>query len=184
MAQSLAEFRLHFSALASQSSDADLNSLLGSMTSRKVSPGETVIKDGEQSSVLYFVMQGTLDCFLDTDGEKARIGRITPGQYIGEISMLDEGPATASVIADSECVLFELARPEFQALEKTHPVIASILLRNIIKLLIERLCASDQLLYDIFGEPSQAALDQASLSPREWVLRLYKRLSGYEAAKP
>ncbi len=154
------------------------------MTRLEVDRGETVIKDGDRPAALYFVMEGTLHCFLEKEGVKAQIGQIIPGQFIGEVSILDDGPATATVIADSQCTLFELAIPEFQALEKTNPVIASTLLRTITKLLIDRLRLSDQLLYDMFTDKVQPSIESSPLNHRERILRIYERLSGYEGAKP
>lgn len=184
MTPSLDEFRKRFPAIAAQSSIGDLNALLGSMTRKQIGSGDTLLSEGGKSAPLYFVMQGTLHCFLEKEGERAQIGQIVPGQFIGEISFLDGGPATATVIADTPCIFFELARPEFEALEKTHPVFASTLLRTITKLLIERLRSSDQMLYDMFIDKEQPVAENAPANPREWVLRMYERLSGYEGAKP
>lgn len=183
MTSNLAEFSTRFPALAAESGKGDLDALLASMSVRQLVDGETVIKDGGRVDSLYFVMEGTLNCFLEKDGEKAQIGRIVPGQFIGEVSILDDGPASATVIADSPCSLYELAKPQFQALEKTNPAIASTLLRTIIKLLVERLRSSDRLFYDMLTDKEQPSVESAHTNFRAWVLHIYGRLSGYEGAK-
>jgi CRP-like cAMP-binding protein len=184
MTPSLAEFRTRFPAVAAHASSDDLDALLGAMTSLQIGQGETVIKEGDSSAPLYFVMEGTLNCLLEKEGEKAQIGQIVAGQFVGEIAILDDGPSTATIISDSPCTLLELPRSGFQALETTNPEIASTLLRTITKLLVERLRSSDQLLFDAFGEKQQPSVKSAHLNPREWVLRVYKRLTGYEGDKP
>ena len=184
MLTSLAEFRAHFPAVAAHSSSDDLDALLASMTRLQIAEGVAVIEDGDRSAPLHFVMEGKLRCYLEKDGERVEIGQILPGQYIGEVSILDGGPATATVIADCPCTLLELTGAGFKSLERTNPQLASTLVRTIIKLLVERLRAVDQLLYDAVDGREQPSITSAHLNPREWVLRVFAHLSGSEGTRP
>jgi len=51
-----------------------------------------------------------------------------PGAVVGELSLLDHGPRTASVICDTDCSLFVLDQRHFQKVIEQHPQIAMKLL--------------------------------------------------------
>jgi CRP/FNR family transcriptional regulator, cyclic AMP receptor protein len=82
-------------AILSQLSDSDI-AWIARRSTRKVLPAETdMIRQGEVSEVIYFMVDGEAAVVVDGVGEVARLGG---GDIIGEISLLDEHEATASVI--------------------------------------------------------------------------------------
>jgi CRP/FNR family cyclic AMP-dependent transcriptional regulator len=82
-------------AILAQLSDSDI-AWIARRSVRKVLPaGAEMLRQGEVSEVIYFIVDGEAAVAVEGVGEVARLGG---GDIIGEISMLDEHEATASVI--------------------------------------------------------------------------------------
>jgi len=84
--------------------------------------------------------------FLITDGA-ARVtvggrprGRLGPGEFFGEISLLDQGPRTATVTADTPVATLGITAWVFKRLIETNPSIAS----KMLKVMAERLRQSSK----------------------------------------
>ena len=81
-------------AILAQLSDSDI-AWIARRSTRKVLPaGTEMIRQGELSDVIYFIVDGEAAVIVEGVGEVARLGG---GDIIGEISMLDDHEATASV---------------------------------------------------------------------------------------
>lgn len=174
------ELRKRFPYLTKHTSLDEVGAFMKQLVVRYVEPGEVVIHDGKPSDSLFLVWDGELTCYIEDEGRKVQIGYIMPGQYIGEVSILDPGNATASVEAISKCTLLELTRSNFDKLEDAHPIIASKLIRAMDAALITRLRASDEFLLNIFN----STYKELSASPdmvnkqQEWFTNIYQRLIG------
>lgn len=147
-----AQFRDRFPLLARHSNASDLDALLDCLHVRTVESGEVLVTEGSDMDCLYLVWDGELRCSLREGDEEQEIGRVSQGQYVGEVSVLDPGPATATVVAETPCTLLEMSREKFESLGQTHPIIRSRLIKAMIAVLIERLRSSDHMLYQAFGD--------------------------------
>jgi CRP-like cAMP-binding protein len=67
---------------------------------RHYSPGETILRPGQHNDHFYIISKGQTDVLLhSTDGQQMPIARLGPGQYFGEMSLLDHSATNASVQA-------------------------------------------------------------------------------------
>jgi CRP-like cAMP-binding protein len=84
-------------------------------------PKDTVIaREGDPGIGLFVIADGTA---LVTIGGRQR-GKLGPGDYFGEIALLDGGPRTATVTATSDVRLLGLTEWVFRGLLKENPSIA------------------------------------------------------------
>lgn len=176
-------FRKSFPQLVKHTGANDVEALLACLKLATLEPGETLVEDGTRISSLFLVWDGELCCRIENGDQQVEIGRIGPGQYVGEVSLLDPGPATATVIAESPTTVYELSREDFDRLGQANPVIRSKLIRAMVAQLIERLRSSDQLLFQLFDseEPQEAVTAPSSRSESgQWYSRVYHRLLGSE----
>lgn len=68
------------------------------------SPGEVVLKYGEQDHWLYFLLKGQLAVYVRDDVREAQaVNYITPGEVFGDLAMIVEQPRSATVVADPNC---------------------------------------------------------------------------------
>src|SRR5437870_8818365 len=77
-------------------STGQLRSILRSAVPIEFAPGETIVREGEDGDAFYLVKEGRAKV-LARGVDKGTIG---PRSYFGEISVIDGGPRTATVVAE------------------------------------------------------------------------------------
>jgi CRP/FNR family transcriptional regulator, cyclic AMP receptor protein len=82
--------------------------------------GTVIAREGEPGVGLFVIVEGTADVTIG-DKRKATLG---PGDFFGEIALLDGGPRTATVTATSDVQLLGLTEWAFRGLMAEHPSIA------------------------------------------------------------
>jgi len=75
-------------------------------------PGETIVQRGLQANDFYLVLAG--DARVTVPGKRSRL--LHPGDYFGEISVLDGGPRTADIEAVTHVTLLRIERQPFVTL--------------------------------------------------------------------
>ncbi len=89
-------------------------------TQVRISAGTTIAKEGSSGRELLVVLSGTATC----RAKGKRLARFGPGDFFGEMSLLDHGPRSATVVADSDMELLVLDSREFRRLVEASPTIA------------------------------------------------------------
>jgi len=82
--------------------------------------GTVIAREGEPGIGLFVIRSGTADVTIGGK-KKASLG---PGEFFGEIALLDGGPRTATVTATSDMELLGLTEWVFRGLMHEHPSIA------------------------------------------------------------
>lgn len=72
--------------------------------------GRQLTRHGESSGTFFLLLEGGAD--VEVDGKPHR--RLGPGDFFGEISMLDGGPATATVVTSSPARLMVMSHAQFR----------------------------------------------------------------------
>jgi CRP-like cAMP-binding protein len=105
--------------------DADVDVLGGYMVFVRLEPGQALLDEGVASDALYLLSQGRL--VAERDGLALRT--VEPGQWVGEISVLDPGPTLVTLRAQVPSMALSLAASDLQRLRDEHPLVASKILR-------------------------------------------------------
>jgi CRP/FNR family transcriptional regulator, cyclic AMP receptor protein len=90
-------------------SDASLNLLISMLVERRFNVGATVVAEGEPGCSMYIVHSGEL--VVSKLAESGRVTRMTglgPGDFFGEMTLIEMQNRSATVVADSPTVLYEL----------------------------------------------------------------------------
>lgn len=103
----------------------ELERIAASMKERTFSAGETVTAEGS-SGVGFFVIESG-NAKVTIGGEDRR--RLGPGDYFGEVALLNESARTATITAESDLKCYGLTSWEFRPLVETHGSIAWKLLQ-------------------------------------------------------
>ncbi len=79
-------------------------------------PGAHAVIEGEPSRGLFIIFSGNVSVYKNdtVTGGMHRIAYMEEGQSFGELSLFDNSPRSATVIADSPCFLFSLEQKEFE----------------------------------------------------------------------
>jgi CRP-like cAMP-binding protein len=96
-------------------------------------PGEVLVNEGSIGHEFFLILDGTAT--VRRNGRK--IATLGPGQYFGELAVLDRAPRNATVVADGPMKLLVLGQREFSALLDTVPGVAHKLLRSMAERLRE-----------------------------------------------
>lgn len=106
----------------------ELVSLLTSVEPVRVVAGETAVREFEPGDSLFLVVQGTLAVSTIAEGgATVEVGRLGPGDFFGEVSLLTEKPRTATVTAVTDAELLRLDRDTVADLRRRHPEIEASL---------------------------------------------------------
>lgn len=98
-------------------SHASLESVERNTDEVDVEAGRTLITQGDSSDSFFVLLNGEADVLID--GKERRVLR--QGDFFGEISMLDRGPATATVATRSACRMMVMSHMQFRDAIKGNP---------------------------------------------------------------
>lgn len=91
-----------------------------------------VIQKGDESGVLYVVIEGRLKVSVaDDQGKEVILNTLGPGDYFGELAILGDMPRTATVVSLEDSKLLTLSRKAFLDLVREQPDIALAVIRNL-----------------------------------------------------
>ena len=97
------------------------------MEEQRYMEGTRVVRYGDDGDSFYVIMEGEAKVQSRSD---RTINRLLPGDFFGEISLLDGGPRTATVVAETPITMLVLARRDFRTLIESEPDVAVRLLRH------------------------------------------------------
>jgi CRP-like cAMP-binding protein len=103
---------------------------------REFKAGEIIVQRSKQSNGVYLLLKGTAAVQLPSQGSSREIG---PGEICGEISFLDDLPASASVVAKSAVQAYYLDRAALQSLIELFPHLGSRFYRSLASNLSRRI---------------------------------------------
>ncbi|MFO0550633.1 MAG: mechanosensitive ion channel [Polyangiaceae bacterium] len=83
-------------------------------TTRLFSPGEIIVRQGEESDELYVILRGQVAVVLENDGSETEVARLDAGKYFGEMALLTGERRRATVKAARDCELVLIDREAFQ----------------------------------------------------------------------
>jgi CRP/FNR family cyclic AMP-dependent transcriptional regulator len=120
--QHLAEIPL-FSALSKK----DLARIAKASNEITVEPGHVLVDQGDAGRDAYVIVSGTAT--VKRNGRK--VATLKPGDSVGELALLDHGPRTASVVADTPVTALVLTAREFSGVLEEVPGLAQKLLAQL-----------------------------------------------------
>ncbi len=88
----------------------------------QVPANEVLLNYGDPGDSLYIIRSGSVEIFIrDDTGKRIVLETATAGDYFGEISLLDNGPRTASVVATEDLEALRLDRPDLEQFLNRYP---------------------------------------------------------------
>jgi CRP-like cAMP-binding protein len=98
--------------------------------------GETIVEAGQPGGTFYVLLEGSARVVR---GDR-NVDRLEPGDFFGEISLLDGGPRTASVIAETPVTTIRIFKRSFDRVVADEPTVAA----KILEVLARRLREADR----------------------------------------
>jgi uncharacterized membrane protein len=103
--------------------------LAGQLEVVRFKAGEQLFQIGEPGEALYVIRTGAVEAFFKNDtGERITLEAVMPGGFIGELSLLDSGPRSASAVATEDTEALRLNRANLEKFLSLRPQAAMDLL--------------------------------------------------------
>ena len=114
-------------SLFASCSQKELRLIARAGTEVRMTAGTMIIDQGQTGREAFVVVNGTVT--VKRNGR--RVATLGPGAVVGELSLLDHGPRTATVICDTDCDLLVIDQRHFSGVISEVPSIARRLLENL-----------------------------------------------------
>jgi CRP/FNR family transcriptional regulator len=98
----------------------ELEAIASSMRERRFKAGDTVTQEGAGGVGFFVVQEGQAD--VNVGGESK--GSVGPGDYFGEIALINESPRTATLTASTDMVCYGMTPWDFRPLVESNSTIA------------------------------------------------------------
>jgi len=148
-------------------SNNELETLARTARRREVMTGEAVVTQGDPGASLFVVSEGLLHVSVAHQGANRKVGRILPGHFFGEVSLLTGEPRSATVTAATHSVVHEIDRDMLAPILQARPEVV----RRLSEALVERKTLTDEQL--------KGPTDTMQGMSRNLVAELRKRISAF-----
>lgn len=131
-----------------------------------------VIQEGDKSDSIYLINSGKVKVLIsDAEGHEIILSILGPGDYFGEMSLIDSQPRSASIVSMEPVHFTVIAKSDFDRCLASNPNIAS----HIMVELVKRLRTANQkieglALMDVYGRVARTLLQLAELKDGEMVV--------------
>ncbi len=124
--------------------DDQLVRLMQAMKLQQVPQWTQLVKQGDHGDAMYLVLGGELRVRLLVGDKETILTTLGVGEFFGEISLFDQGPRSADVIANSESLLLRISADDFAQLVVDAPEVAAPFLLAVAKTLTARIRADNK----------------------------------------
>ena len=160
-----------------------LRMLTSVITRRSLPRSTTVMASGDPTDSLYIVLSGRLKVMMsDAEGKEVILSILGPGEFFGEMGLIDDAPRSASVVSIEACELLSIAKRDFKKCLAENFDMAQAVMRGLVRRLrdADRKIGSLALL-DVYGRVARLLLDMAETVDGEKIVT--KRLPKQDIAK-
>jgi CRP/FNR family cyclic AMP-dependent transcriptional regulator len=169
-----------FALLTSSQAEAVADAVI----KRRFKRGEVIVEQGEKSNTLFIILTGRVRVVTsDKRGREVILATLNPGDYIGEMSLIDNEPHSATCRAEVQTDMLTLGRAEFARCLPENSSMAYAIMRG----LVQRLRHADRkieslALMDVYGRVARSLLEFAQ-PDREGLMTIRERISRQDIAK-
>lgn len=118
--------------------DGQIESFLGYLELAQIPQFSHLVRQGEHGDAMYVVLEGELRALTIVEGKETTLATMGAGDCFGEISLLDQGPRSADVVANRETKLLKLSSGAFERLIREAPALAVPLLLALGRAVVDR----------------------------------------------
>lgn len=154
-----------------------------SVVKRRFRRGEIIVEHGRKSNALFILLNGRARVLTsDSRGREVILAVLQPGDYVGEMSLIDNQPHSATVRAEVQTDMLILGRPEFARCLPENSSLAYAVMRG----LVQRLRKADQqieslALLDVYGRVARTLLEMSEVVNDQRIIR--NKVSRQDMAK-
>ncbi len=150
-------------SLFSMLTPTQAESLAEAVSKKRFKRGEILVEQGKMTHSLYIILSGrTRVVMTDNKGREVILATLKAGDYVGEMSLIDSEPHSATVIADQQVDVLVLGRESFLACLSENSAMSFAVMHG----LVQRLRKASQnisslALVGVYGRVAKVLLDSA-----------------------
>jgi CRP-like cAMP-binding protein len=114
------------------------------MELQRVTMWEEIVREGSPGDAMFLLLEGEVRVRLMIAGKESILTTLSAGEFFGEVALFDQGPRSADVVANADCLLLRIPIGAFQRLVQEMPEIAAPFLYAIGRTLIARIRADNK----------------------------------------
>jgi len=142
--------------------DGQVESFLQYLQVVQVPQFSHLVRQGQHGDSMYVVLEGELRALTIVEGKEPTLATMVSGDCFGELSLLDQGPRSADVVANRDSKLLELSSSAFERLIREAPALAVPLLLALSRAVVDRVRRStkryeDSIRFIRTGKPGSTA---------------------------
>ncbi|MBK6322943.1 Crp/Fnr family transcriptional regulator [Candidatus Aalborgicola defluviihabitans] len=163
---------------------AQAESLAAAVTKKRFKRGETLVEQGKLTHSLYIILSGrTRVLMTDNKAREVILATLKSGDYVGEMSLIDSEPHSATVIADQQVDVLVLGRDAFLRCLGENTGMSFAVMHG----LVQRLRSANQkisslALMGVYGRVALVLLDSAVVDEEDALL-IREKVSRQDIAK-
>lgn len=160
-----------------------LRTLATVVSRRTATRGSIIMAAGDPTDSLYIILSGRFKVMMsDAEGKEVILCILGPGEFFGEMGLIDDAPRSASVVAIEPCELLVITRRDFKKCMTENADMAMAVMKGLVRRLREadRKIGSLALL-DVYGRVARLLLDMSETVDGQKMVT--KRLPKQDIAK-
>lgn len=143
--------------------DNEVEAVLKDCLVASYSPGDTIIKQGEDGTDICVILSGQADITVDKEDGAQYIATISKGDIFGEMVLINETKRTANIICKEKCAVLVLSFDNFYKFFSKNPKVFSLMVLNVTRLITKRLKHSNSVIQELntkLGELESKSTDK------------------------
>ncbi len=135
--------------------DEELEEFLELLDLVEAKKGEIIVKQDDLGECMYILVEGSARVLHHRAGRDVNLATLKPGDFFGELALVDAGVRSADVEAADECTLLRITQAAISAAAGVYPTAAFKFLIAIGRILVGRLRQTNQRYVDTLLFPTE-----------------------------
>ncbi len=98
-----------------------------------------IVRQGSHGDAMFLVLEGEVRASILVEGKESILSTLYSGDFFGEFSLLDQGPRSADVMANEQCLLLKMTAVAFERMKTEAPDVALVFLSNVSRSVVTRM---------------------------------------------
>ena len=108
--------------------DKSLQSVVNASVEQSYEAGQDIVREGDSGVGAYIIRSGRAEVLQSQGAQQRRVRELGPGDFFGEMALLDDFPRSSTVRALEPTTCVALTRWHFRGILESHPQIALAIL--------------------------------------------------------
>lgn len=135
--------------------DDQIDEIVAACEQIRYDAGQVLFEQGDEADALFIIGDGQLEVVGQSPmGEKVVLAVLEPGTVVGEMSLIEGGPRSATVEAVTDCLIYRLDHDTFDQMRRQHKAVAYEIILALAATVGDRRRSTDERVRQVFDDPA------------------------------